>query len=236
MKNILFDLDGTLLPMDVEEFVNDYFHLIVEEMYKNGRDGKMIINAVIKGVTAIAKKDGTKTNEDVFWDVFASETNIKKEDIEAEFMHFYNTNFNKANKNIQSPNMIEAVKVLKEKGYALYLATNPLFPSIATEKRIEWAGLNKEDFKFITTYENSYYCKPNASYYQELVDKFNLDVNECLMVGNDVKEDGAAKEVGIDVYLVNDYLLNKYNLDINTKYCGSSLDFLEFVRILPEIK
>ena len=53
---------------------------------------------------------------------------------------------------------------------------------------------------------------------------------------NDLIKDGVVETMGIPVYLVNDYLLNKYNLEVNTTYVGTSLEFLEFVRQLPEIK
>ena len=235
MNTVLFDLDGTLLPMDVEEFTKNYFGYIVQTMNENGRDGKFILKAIGKGVEEIVKNNGTLTNEEVFWNTFTSITNIKQEEIEPEFTKFYETRFDFINTGRQSIHMIQAVSLLKEKGYRLVLATNPLFPSIATGKRIKWAGLNKEDFEWVTTYENSSYAKPNPSYYKEIIDKLKLDVTQCLMVGNDVKEDCAINSLGIPVYLVNDYLLNKYNLEI-TCPCTSSLEFLEYVKNLPNIK
>ena len=213
MNTVLFDLDGTLLPMDVKEFTDKYFGLIVQTMNENGRDGKFILKAIGKGVENIIQNNGTLTNEEVFWNTFTSITNIKQEEIEPEFTQFYETRFDLINTQEQNSNMIQAVSLLKEKGYRLLLATNPLFPSIATEKRIKWAGLNKEIFEWVTTYENSSYAKPNPSYYKEIIEKCNLNVNECIMIGNDVKEDCAVTSLGIPVYLVNDYLLNKYNLE-----------------------
>lgn len=236
MKNILFDLDGTLLPMDVEEFTQRYFGYIVQYMNSKKRDGKLILKAIGKGVEALYKNDGTMTNDQRFWKAFCEETTISREEIEPEFQVFYENIFDKINTGLQSSNMIQAVSILKEKGYNLYLTTNPLFPRIATEKRIQWAGLNKDDFNFITTYENCSYSKPNINYYKEVIETQNLDVNECIMVGNDVKEDGVIETLNIPVYLINDYLLNKYNLEVNTKWIGSSKDFLLFVEQLPNIK
>ena len=236
MNTIFFDLDGTLLPMDLDEFIQKYFEYIVETMYKNGRDGKMILNAILKGVESIIKNDGTMTNEQKFWQTFTSITNISQEEIEPEFNKFYEEVFDKIDTGAQSQNMIEAVKVLKQKGYILYLTTSPLFPAIATQKRMKWAGLDKEDFKLVTTYENSSYCKPNPSYYQEVITKHNLDPKNILMVGNDVKEDGAIQQLGVDLYLVDDFLLNKYNLEINCKYRSNSEQFLNYVKQLPENK
>ena len=235
MNTILFDLDGTLLPMDLDEFIQKYFGFIVETMYQNGRDGKAILNAILKGVESIIKNDGTITNEERFWQTFSSITSISKEEIEPEFIKFYETVFDKINTGTQSQNMIQSVKLLKEKGYKLYLTTSPLFPSIATHKRMKWAGLDKEDFELITTYENSRYCKPNPAYYQEVMTKYNLQPEQCLMVGNDVKEDGAIQQLGVDLYLVDDYLLNKYNLEITSKYLSNSEKFLEFVKQLPNV-
>ena len=65
--------------------------------------------------------------------------------------------------------------------------------------------------------------------------KYNLLPEQCLMVGNDVKEDGAIQQLGVDLYLVDDYLLNKYNLEITSKYLSNSEKFLEFVKQLPSV-
>ena len=39
-KAILFDLDGTLLPMDQTEFTNGYFKLLAAKMAPHGYDPK----------------------------------------------------------------------------------------------------------------------------------------------------------------------------------------------------
>ena len=63
----------------------------------------------------------------------------------------------------------------------MVLATNSIFPRIATENRIRWAGLEPDDFALITTYENSTYCKPNPAYYREVLGKLGLEAEECLV-------------------------------------------------------
>lgn len=75
------------------------------------------------------------------------------------------------------------------------LAINPIFPRSAVESRIGWAGLDVSDFEYITTYENSWYCKPNPEYYNEILSKLNLQSGECPIVGNDVTEDMVAQIV-----------------------------------------
>ena len=141
MNTILFDLDGTLLPMDVEEFTKKYFGLIMQTMNENNRDGKMILDAILKGTMAMVRNDGSHTNEEVFWETFVEATQIPQDEIEPEFYDFYENVFDKINSGIQSQNMIKAAKLLKEKGYRLYLTTNPLFPRVAILKEFDGPDL-----------------------------------------------------------------------------------------------
>lgn len=235
MNTILFDLDGTLLPMDMQEFTEKYFRLIAQTMYENKRDGKQIVQAILKATMAMVSNDGSNSNEALFWKVFSEATQISRKEIEPEFLFFYEHIFDRINSNQQSPHMIEAVELLKEKGYRLYLTTNPLFPSVATEKRIQWAGLHPKDFLNITTYENSSFCKPNPAYYEEFLCRYHIAKEDCMMVGNDVKEDGIIETLGIPLFLVDDYLLNQEQLPITCRWKGDSSAFLSFVKQLPNV-
>lgn len=235
MKTILFDLDGTLLPMDVEEFTHRYFGLILQTMNEKGFDGKMILDAILSSTKAMILNDGKKTNEEVFWENFTSLSNLSRDLMEPHFNDFYEHVFDQIDSHVQSENMKQAVNILKEKNYRLILSTNPLFPRIATLKRIQWAGLDPNDFDYITTYENSSACKPNLAYYEEIIDKLDLDIKECMMIGNDVQEDGILEKIGIPVYLVSDYLLNRNNQKITTFEMTDSDAFLKYVQNLPSL-
>ena len=98
---------------------------------------------------------------------------------------------------------------LRDAGYELVLATNPIFPQVATYSRLRWAGFQPEDFSLITTYENSTSCKPNLAYYQEILQKIGRAPSECLMVGNDVTEDLCVRELGMEAFLLTDCLINR---------------------------
>ena len=100
-------------------------------------------------------------------------------------------------------------------GYRVALATNPLFPAIATHSRVRWAGLQPEDFDHITTYENSSFCKPNPLYYREILDRLGLRAEECVMVGNDALEDVAAAKLGLPVFLLTHSLIEREGVDVN---------------------
>ena len=98
--------------------------------------------------------------------------------------------------------------------------------------RIKWAGLEAEDFNIITTYEDCRYCKPNVAYFEELLRQLDLNAAECLMVGNDVEEDLAIRELGVRTYLVTNTMENKKNLPIKTDYMGTLEELLDFVQQL----
>ena len=133
----------------------------------------------------------------------------------------------------QNPKSREMVTACKKAGYPVVLATNPIFPAVATESRIRWAGLEPEDFEFYTTYENSTHCKPNSAYYQDILTRSQIKPEECLMVGNDTTEDLAAATLGISVFLLTDCLINQKSVDINQYPHG---DFDALINYLSSLK
>lgn len=228
---ILFDLDGTLLPMDQNIFANEYFTLMAKKMAAFNYEPKQLIDSIWKATVSVVKNNGDKTNYDVFWDEFSKIYTDKVFEDLPTFNSFYEVEFQNVQKVCGFDERAAVViKKLKEMGFNLILATNPIFPRVATESRVRWAGLDKEDFDLITTYENSSFCKPNPSYYEEILNKFNLKPEECLMVGNDVVEDMVAKKLGIDVFLLTDCLINKNNEDINNYPNGSFEELLEYIK------
>ncbi len=238
IDTILFDLDGTLLPMNQDLFIKYYGQALMEKCYPLFKEKtKEVIYTLINGINAMVANDGSKSNETVFWDYFLSKVKIERNYIEPLLLDFYNNEFIAIMKACHpNPLAKEVIEILKEKGYKVVLTTNPFFPKIATWNRVKWAGLNPNDFELITVFENSSFCKPNLEYYQEVLRKINKKPQNCLMVGNDVLEDGIIQELKIPCYLIKDCLINARNLKITAKYLGSFDDFVKFVADLPYIK
>lgn len=232
-KVILFDLDGTLLPMDQDLFVKTYFGLLAKKLALYGYEPDKLISSVWAGTGAMIKNDGKISNEDKFWEVFSSTYGADcKKDI-ALFDAFYRNEFSGV-KDVCgfNPLAAEAVHAIKSKGFRIALATNPLFPQIATANRIRWSGLEPEDFEFFTTYEESRYCKPNINYYLDVVEKLGVSPKECLMVGNDVSEDMIVTTIGMKVFLLTDCLINKEQKELSEYPKGSFTELMEYVDIL----
>lgn len=223
---VLFDLDGTLLPMDYDLFIKYYFGALAKKMAPHGYEAQSLIQAIWTGTKAMQLNDGGDINENRFWDKFAEilgdQVLVHKDTLD----DFYRNEFIAAKQACGfTPKAKEAVKMVREKGMKCVLATNPIFPMVSTDARMGWAGLSAGDFDLVTTYHNSKYCKPNPHYYREICEKLGLDPAQCVMVGNDVTEDMAAQELGMETFLLTDCLLNKDNLDI-TRYSRGGFDEL----------
>lgn len=222
INTILFDLDGTLLPMDQEKFVNGYFKMLAAKLVPYGYEPQQLINAILAGIEAMIKNDGSQWNEDAFWKRFVDIYGDKVLADKPVFEDFYKNEFQNARSFCGfNPKAAETVRSLKDKGYRVVLATNPLFPSIATESRIRWAGLEPSEFDLYTTYENTSYCKPNLDYYRDILKRINCRPEECLMVGNDVGEDMVVETLGMQTFLLTDCLINTQKKDITAYPHGS---------------
>lgn len=233
IKAVLFDLDGTLVPMDQDVFVGDYFKRISTKLALYGYDPKQFIDTIWKGTYAMIKNNSDKCNEEVFWDCAKTVYGEKILDDKPLFDEFYEQEFDKVKAVCgYNPEAKDTVKRLKEMGYRVALATNPIFPERATRWRIGWAGLTPDDFEFYTTYENINSCKPNPAYYIECAARIGCKPEECLMVGNDVGDDMVAERVGMKVFLLTDCLINKTENDISQYPNGSFDELMEYVKSL----
>ena len=96
IKHVLFDLDGTLLPMDQNEFVKYYMPLLAKRFVKYGMEPKALIGTIWKGVEAMVLNDGSTTNEDAFWKCFEKISGLSKAEVEQETLDFYANEFNEA--------------------------------------------------------------------------------------------------------------------------------------------
>ena len=228
IKAVLFDLDGTLLPMDNDVFVKAYFKALVNELAPRGYEPKKLVDSVWAGTRAMVANDGSQKNEDVYWktfsDIYGAEALAEKERLE----EFYKTDFNVVSESCGfDPAALQCVKAIKEMGIKLVLATNPVFPAVATRARMRWAGLSEDDFEFVTSYENSTYAKPNPKYYSEILEKLGVPPQNALMVGNDVGEDMIASELGLYVFLTDACLINKVGKDVSSYPKGGFSELLD---------
>ena len=235
INTILFDLDGTLLPMSFEKFMKLYFKFLGKHL-EDSIDPAKITDIMMECTTVMVKNTEPILNQEVFMKKFSELVEGDGKDYLTKFNEFYDNEFQEVQKSTwQNNDILDSVKILKEKGYTIVLATNPLFPMRANHHRIRWAGFNPNDFSYISSFESNCYCKPNLEYYQEVLSKIGKLPTECMMVGNDVYEDMISGKLGLKTYLITDCLINRYNIEIKADYVGTYKNFIDFVKTLDKI-
>ena len=215
-KYILFDMDGTLLPMDGGVFARTYFKLLTKKMLPHGYEPETLINGINAGITATQSNDGTHTNEELFWEHFVKTSGERVLTDRALFEEFYSLDFQRISSTCGYTLEAKAtVALCGELGYKVVVATEPIFPLSAMESRLRWAGVDPSSVEFITSYETSHYCKPDLRYYREITERLGAAPEDCVMIGNDVGEDMPAENLGMRVFLLTDCLINNENADIS---------------------
>ena len=234
-RAILFDLDGTLCPMELDEFLGGYFKDIARFAAEQGVDGEKFACAFGAGASAMAKREpGGKTNYDVFWDAFFTMFDCDGTDWEEMFARYYETRFGAIGEGVQAnPATRRAIDALVAKGYPLVLATQPMFPRRAVEWRLAWGGVGDAPFRYISTYENSSAVKPQVEYYAEILANCGISADEVLMVGNNTLDDLASAKLGCDVYLVTDHLMDPEGRGLEGVKHGTMDEFAAWVDGLP---
>lgn len=230
-KAILFDLDGTLLPVDTEKFVEHYMRKLVPhvtDFFQPDEFLKMLWESTNE---TIRDKDPNSTNEEVFTRIFLEKAGISKSDIWPVFDQFYLEHFPKLKIHTQPTNISkEIVYLAKEQGRKVVIATNPIFPKTAIYERLNWLGLGEFPFDLVTVYEESHFTKPNIEYFSEVLEKIGTSPEEAIMVGNDIQEDMVSSKLGMKTYLVTDYLIDRGNPVYNIDQKGSLLDLKEHIK------
>jgi HAD superfamily hydrolase (TIGR01549 family) len=207
VNTILFDLDGTLLEMRTEPFVQNYLKELgryIGDKY----DAQKLLTLIWDATKAmIMSKEPEKTNEQVFIDYFTEHGEWDREELWPIFDAFYRDVFpTLSHLTYPSPWAKKIVEAAKQHGYRVAVATNPVFPRDAIHHRLAWIGMSAEEFELVTVYEESHYTKPHPDYFLEICEKLGVEPTECIMVGNHMQEDMVASKLGMKTFLVTDWM------------------------------
>ncbi len=229
IKYLLLDLDGTLIQFDIDVFIQEYLRFI-QKQFSHFSFVKFVPEWILDGTEVMLNSIKTMTNKDKFLYYFQNRSGLSESEIWEIFLHFYNTDYNQL-KEITQP--IEGARSFLETAvshnFTLVLATQPIFPEIAIKKRLSWAGLEHIPFQFITHIENMTASKPYKAYFDQILDKLGVQGDKCLMIGNDVDMDMAAKKSGIHSYYLQ---TNSIESQINIENADYSGDFIKLADIL----
>ncbi|MBP3883972.1 MAG: HAD family hydrolase [Olsenella sp.] len=206
IKAVLFDIDDTLLDINLSAFVARYTLGKARILSRiSRRPTALTLSHIAKSylaVTSSNRKD-SKTNLEVFNETFLARTGIPLDDpAVADALDYYEREclwdlkggpvYAREREGARAT--IEKAQSL---GLTVALATNPMFTLTCDRVRMEWAKIADLDFALISHIGNSCRCKPDARYYQEFVSQLGLTPQECLMVGNDARRDFPRPDIAL---------------------------------------
>ncbi len=206
MRGILFDLDGTLLDIDLRTFLGRYFGALSKTLAAILPDGDPSgagIRAVTAASDAMILPHAGRTNREVFNAEFERLTAIDLDAHQATLDRFYAEEFPSLGDGYgPAPGSRHVVETALELGLEVAVATNPIFPRAAIDHRLAWAGLGDIEFRVVTSYEWMCATKPHAAYFRQTAEAIGIEPTACLMVGDDRALDLPAADVGMRTYYV----------------------------------
>ena len=230
MQGILFDLDGTLLDIDIGAFIERYFSALARAMAPLTRDPDSLAHAMtaLNAAThAMMLPHPGRTNQAVFTEHFRSATGIDIGVHHEVFERFYAEEFPLLGDGFgPAVGARDAVEGAIALGLKVAVATNPIFPLEAVRHRMSWAGIEDLPVDVVTSYETMHACKPQAAYFLETAVRMGVAPGSCLMVGDDRDLDLPAAATGMRTYYVGDLA------DAGADFAG---DLATLARALPRL-
>lgn len=234
LTTVLFDLDGTLLNVDMHQFVPAYLTGLAECIDPAMPPEPFIRQMVERTMQRLDSDDGSVTNEQYFLQVAEQDLGIAAGQFQAGLQQFYRRHMPQLQPLIQPlPLARQILQRCVELGLEIVVATNPVFPRPLVDARLQWGGMADFDFRWVTSFENSHYCKPNRHYFEAILDRLQCRPEQCLMVGNDTEHDLSAGQLGITTFLVDTWLIERPSPFV-ADHRGSHLDLFRFLGRLGE--
>ncbi|MCB9418797.1 MAG: HAD family hydrolase [Ardenticatenaceae bacterium] len=206
IKAVLFDLDDTLLGNDMDKFLPNYFTLLGKHAERYLEKNRFLQELMAGTQAMIASTDTAVSNRDAFWYTFQQRTGLDPDEMEPFFEQFYRNVFPQLVATTEKrPLAAPLVQTCLDKGLKVVVATNPLFPAIAVEERLDWAGVpvTEFDYDLVTTYENMHTTKPHPAYYHEILQMIDCAPETAVMIGDDWKNDIIpAASIGLHTYWI----------------------------------
>jgi FMN phosphatase YigB (HAD superfamily) len=208
-RTALFDLDGTLLPVELDFFLKHYMDALAQKFVSvMARDA---FHRALLGATyeTINNLDPGTSNLDAFASAFTRRAKLGWDAVWPTIRAYYADEYPELRRYVPPATCAASVVArCLEDGWDIVLATQPLFPEVAVRERMKWCGVESYPWRLVTTLDNMHFCKPHLEYYAEVLEKASLDPSRCVMIGNDMQEDMVAKKLGMKTYLVEDFLLD----------------------------
>lgn len=230
IQAVLFDLDGTLVDVDMHRFVPIYLRRLTEHMSDQvnpNRAAQTLHHAV---AAMFANTDAGRTLESILLEVLESELAIAPERYAECLELFYRNDLQTLRPLVKGhPLSSQLIQASLARGWKVVLATNPIFPRVVIDARVAWGDLDGDAFHHVTAYETAHFCKPSPSFFEEILDRLKIPAERCVMVGNDTLHDLSASQVGMRTCLLTPWSIKRPGADYKADWQGRHEELLALI-------
>ena len=203
VSTLLFDLDGTLLDIDMPAFLKAYFSLAGRRFVSPPELPRLTPALAAAARKMGAYRAGIHTLDRVFLEAFSPAIKRLPIEVRGVFTEFHLGEFEQLRRlTAPRPAARPLLEMALSLGYELAIATNPVFFLEAIRARIRWAGLEGIPFSLVTCAEIMRCAKPHRHYFTQTLRLLGRRADECLMIGDDPGMDLPAGLLGIGTWLV----------------------------------
>ena len=210
VEAVLFDLDGTLIDVDMQLFVPAYLRRLADRL-EGYAEPQRTMKTLRAAVTAmLGDTDGSCSLEELLCAMLLDELGIPREGYQSALAAFCRDDLPELQPLVRPhPLARELVQACLDRGWRVVLATNPIFPRAVIDARLAWSGLDDLPFRPVTSYETRRHCKPHPGFFTDLLEELALPAQACLMVGNDTLQDLSAARVGMPTCLLTTWCIDR---------------------------
>jgi len=203
IKNLLVDLDGTLLgnhnvPLTIDFTKRAFKHL------KPYGSWTSISKTLFQIFREYENEKATLPNHDRVVRLFSQNLNMEEAKADELLRQTVCEVFPNLKRHFFPIPGAKAFLEWAKPQYKLILATNPVWPEDIIHLRIKWAGLDPSLFESVTHAHRMHACKPKGRYYEEILEQENLEAAHTLLIGDKTSMDLPATKVGIPVFIVGE--------------------------------
>ena len=223
-KNYLFDLYGTLIDIKTDEWCDEHWEKVAllytfsGAPYTSKELHDKYDKLVIEEKESIPKDKYTTTPEPLIENVFRKLFEAKGVPCSHEmavhtgrFFRVMSLEYIKLYDGVH-----ELFDAIRKNGGKIYLLSNA--QRIFTEPEIRMMGIY-DDFEYVMISSDEGCAKPDRKFYECMLNRFNLDPKETIMIGNDYITDiKGSYEAGIDSLYLHTNISPEINGELFAKY------------------
>ncbi len=233
-QNYIFDLYGTLVDIRTDEessMLWEWMAIELQEKYNTFTNGTKLQEDYLRMVKeeeeVLAAQNGSAYPEiqiEKVWNRIL-DGSCTMEDTKKVCKAF--RDMSRARLEVY-PGVQEVFAAIRAAGGRIFLLSNAQW--IFTEEELRMCGL-RDSFDDIFISSDLGIKKPDRNFLRKLMEKHNLDVQDTVMIGNEVKADvGIATAVGMDAVYINTSGYSMGEIKNTLLACNASLDHVVVVK------